>query len=171
MIAHVDHNRCSSPGVELAETFTVLVVDDIVSSTAELLRLSGFRVQTAAGGEAAVAAASEEPPDVILLDLRMPGLDGYEVARRVRATAGIKPSLLIAMTACGFPLDQARTAAEGFHLHLVKPVDPVVLVGVLQRIRMGIVSSPHDGGDAGANHHDGGRGAVAPAAAKTPPVR
>jgi len=127
--------------METNTPFSVLIVDDnhdIVKTTAELLQLSGFVVRMAMGGAEAIAEVVANPPDVILLDLLMPQVDGYEVARQVRAMIGIKPPVIIAVTACCYPLDIAQTSVAGFHLHLAKPVEPGVLLGVLERIQRAI---------------------------------
>ena len=88
----------------------VLVVDDepdAVESTVTLLALSGFRAEGARGGREAVELAAADPPNVALIDLSMPGVDGFEVARRLRELA--RPPLLIAVT--GRPLDWDRGEA------------------------------------------------------------
>ena len=110
----------------------VLVVDDnkdTVDSLAMLLRLAGHEVATAASGPAALRAALSENPDVVLLDLGLPGIDGYEVARRIREQTD-KP-LLIAMTGYGQAEDRERSKEAGFERHLVKPVDPAQLQHLL----------------------------------------
>lgn len=76
---------------------------------------------------------ADDPPDVVLLDLLMPGLDGCEVARRLTRTP-VRPPLVIAVTGCGTEHDRARTAAAGCHLHLLKPVHPATLAGLLRRV-------------------------------------
>jgi len=124
---------------------SVLVVDDstdMTSSTSELLTLVGCAVRVATSGSEALALVASDPPDVILLDLLMPQMDGYEVARRLSALKSLKPSLLVAVTGCGTEEDRARTAAAGFDLHLVKPVDPALLIGLLRRFRRALVQDP-----------------------------
>jgi CheY-like chemotaxis protein len=118
----------------------VLVVDDspdAANSLAELLSLHGHAVIVALGGAAALERIGERVPDVVLLDIRMPGMDGYEVARQIKercAEEGKRP-LLVAVTGCGSEADRARSTRVGFDLHLVKPVDPAVLVGMMERFR------------------------------------
>jgi CheY-like chemotaxis protein/two-component sensor histidine kinase len=87
-----------------------------------LLELQGHRVRVAAEGGAALEAMRTAPPDVALVDIGLPGMDGYEIARRVRAGTGRRVTL-IALTGYGMPEDRRRTAEAGFDLHLVKPVD------------------------------------------------
>ncbi|AWM37942.1 Response regulator MprA [Gemmata obscuriglobus] len=122
----------------------VLVVDDnhdAADSTAELLAICGANVDVRYDGAAAVAAVQESVPEAIILDLTMPGLDGCDVARRIRQVAG-PAVLLVALTALGDEYNRARTAAAGFNLHFTKPVDPSELLAVLGEHRKRIVSSP-----------------------------
>jgi CheY-like chemotaxis protein len=110
----------------------VLVVDDnkdTVDSLAMLLQLNGHEVSTADSGPAALQAALSEIPDVVLLDLGLPGIDGYEVARRIREKTA-KP-WLIAMTGYGHTEDREHSIEAGFAYHMVKPVDPVKLQDLL----------------------------------------
>ena len=103
----------------------VLVVDDnrdAAESLAELLGLEGHDVRTAHDGEAGVSAAAEFRPDVILMDLGMPGVDGFEAARRIRAEPGGAQPVLVALTGWGSDNDRQRTHDAGFDCHLVKPV-------------------------------------------------
>ena len=92
-----------------------------------MLRIMGHEVRTAHDGEAGVAAAAEFRPDVILLDLGMPELNGYEAARRIRAEPWGDGPFLIALTGWGADEDRRRTHEAGFDHHLVKPVDPDAL--------------------------------------------
>jgi PAS domain S-box-containing protein len=113
----------------------LLVVDDntdTVESLAMLLRLSGHNVQTANTGPSGLQAAVNENLDVAMLDIGLPGIDGYEVARRIRLQTD-KP-VLIAMTGYGQPEDRQRTQDAGFDYHLVKPVDPEKLQNLLSKI-------------------------------------
>ncbi|MBL8897486.1 MAG: response regulator [Planctomycetes bacterium] len=103
----------------------VLVVDDsfdTASSLATLLTLSGHAVSSAYDGLAAIQAAREQRPDVVLLDIGLPGLDGYEVARRLRADPDLAHVVLIAMTGYGQEVDRQAALSAGFHQHMVKPV-------------------------------------------------
>jgi CheY-like chemotaxis protein len=113
----------------------VLVVDDnedAAASLAALLRMSGYQVFMAPNGREALRQASAHPPDVILLDIGLPDLDGCEVARRLRLTPGLEGTRLVAMT--GYAQEEHRRATHeaGFNAHLVKPVDPDELVRVIQ---------------------------------------
>jgi len=87
------------------------------------LDLSGFQVvATVHDGESAVSAIQRERPDVAVLDIGMPLLTGYEVARRIRDNASAPQPKLIAVTGWGNPLDRATAEAAGFDAHLVKPI-------------------------------------------------
>jgi CheY-like chemotaxis protein len=125
----------SSRGPGHGSDFTVraLVVDDnadSLESLAALLGVWGHQVRTAADGHAALAAAAEYAPDVILLDIGLPGLDGYVVAERLRDSAAV----LVALTGYGQPEDAERARRAGFSHHLVKPVDPGQLRRLLSTI-------------------------------------
>ena len=102
----------------------VLVVDDNVDtvlSFSMLLRASGHEVFTANDGIVAVQVASEQRPDVVLLDIGLPGLNGYEVAKRIRQQTGGKDVVLIALTGYGQDTDRQLSSQAGFNHHLVKP--------------------------------------------------
>jgi signal transduction histidine kinase len=104
----------------------VLVVDDnkdAANSLALLLNLKGHQVSLAHDGPAALEAARTARPEVIILDIALPGMDGYEVARRLRAEEGDRHPLLVAMTGYGQEEDRRRSRLAGFNHHLVKPVD------------------------------------------------
>jgi PAS domain S-box-containing protein len=110
----------------------LLIVDDnrdTVDSLAMLLRLNGHEVSTADSGPSGLEAALAIAPDVVLLDLGLPGIDGYEVALRIREKTG--KSVLIAMTGYGQAEDRERSKEAGFDYHLIKPVDPVKLQDLL----------------------------------------
>jgi signal transduction histidine kinase len=114
----------------------VLVVDDnrdAADSLSLLLKLQGHEVHTAYDGLEAVAAAEKLTPDVILLDIGLPGLDGYETARRIREQQGLNGSLLVALTGWGQERDRLDAKEAGFDLHLVKPIDAAALNGLLAR--------------------------------------
>ena len=114
----------------------VLVVNDYadnVESMAMLLRLYGHEVQTALGGPAALRAARANPPEVVLLDISMPGMNGYEVARQLRSMFQGRV-VLIALTAHGFEEDKKRCVDAGFDRHLVKPADPVKVEQLIREL-------------------------------------
>ena len=112
----------------------VLVVDDNhdgADTLAALLTHVGHRVEVAYDGEEALRLARNHPPDVALIDLGMPQLDGCEVARRLRSEPWADGLYLIAATGWGQAEDRRRTQASGFDRHLVKPIDPLHIVQML----------------------------------------
>ncbi len=112
----------------------ILVVDDNCDSAESLsflLQLEGHETHLVYDGLAAVAAAAKLQPDVVLLDIGLPGIDGFEAARRIRAHNGDKRLLLVALTGWGQDEDRRRTAQAGFDAHLVKPVEIDALMKLL----------------------------------------
>ena len=115
----------------------VLVVDDNVDtvlSFSMLLRASGHDVQTAHDGLAAVQAASDYQPDVVLLDIGLPLLNGYEVAKRIRQQPNLKNVVLIALTGYGQEADRQSALQAGFNHHLVKPARLAELQEILANV-------------------------------------
>jgi two-component system CheB/CheR fusion protein len=115
----------------------VLVVDDnkdAAHSLAVVLRHEGHDVHEVYDGPAALAAVVETTPQVVLLDIGMPGMDGYEVARRLRQTPGFDSTPIVAMTGFGSVEDHRRSREAGFNQHLTKPVDPETLLDLLARV-------------------------------------
>jgi two-component system CheB/CheR fusion protein len=104
---------------------------DAANTMAMLLRLSGHEVRTAHDGPSAIHAAQSYRPDIVLLDIGLPGMDGFEVARRLRALPDLKRLVLVALTGYGQEEDRRRSSAAGFDHHLVKPVDPSTLTELL----------------------------------------
>jgi CheY-like chemotaxis protein len=124
-------------------TRRILVVDDNTDgadSLALVLGLSGHDVRTAYDGPAAVEAATSFLPEVVLLDIGLPGIDGYEVARRLRKHPGLEEILLVALTGYGQDEDRRRAEEAGFDVHLVKPVDASTLSQILTLPRSGRAS-------------------------------
>jgi PAS domain S-box-containing protein len=112
----------------------VLVVDDnqdAADSLALLLRLAGQDARTAYDGPSALVRATEFRPEVVFLDIGMPGMDGYEVARQLRAAPSLRGIKLVALTGWGQEEDRRRSAEAGFDRHMVKPVEPEALRKVL----------------------------------------
>ena len=97
----------------------------------KLLRSLGYRTEVVHDGAAALEAAPRFRPDVVLLDIGMPGLDGYEVARRLRAMKRGRSLRIVAVTGWGQEADRHRSREAGFDVHLVKPVEPRELLKVL----------------------------------------
>ena len=115
----------------------VLLVEDnrdAAESLTMLLDLYGHRVRTVYDGFAALDAARAEAPDVMLVDIGLPGMDGYEVARRIRGDAAFQAVRLIALTGYGRDEDRQAALAAGFDHHLVKPVNPDRLHGLVTAV-------------------------------------
>lgn len=130
-------SQVRQPDPEHTDARRVLVVDDnedAASALAELLELEGHESRTASDGLEAVQIAEEWKPDVVLLDLGMPRIDGYEAARRIRAQPWGKEMGLVALTGWGQRQDRERTAACGFDAHLVKPIRIEALLEILARV-------------------------------------
>jgi CheY-like chemotaxis protein len=105
----------------------ILVVDDnrdAASSLAMVLRSAGHTALTAHSGEQALEIAAREKPNAIVLDIGMPQMNGYEVARRIRKTSDGKTVLLVALTGWGQKEDIEKSLNAGFDFHMTKPVDP-----------------------------------------------
>jgi PAS domain S-box-containing protein len=116
----------------------LLVVDDnqdAATSLATLLRLQGHEVQIAYSGMAALEITKTYTPDAVFMDIGMPGLDGYEVARRLRQQPRLAKVVLVALTGWGQQEDRRRSAEAGFDHHLVKPPEPKTLEGILADLK------------------------------------
>jgi CheY-like chemotaxis protein len=116
----------------------VLVIDDnrdSADSATDVLRLLGNHVECAYDGEGGIAVASRLKPQMVLLDLAMPGMDGFEARRRLREQAGSAGAFLVAMTGFGNEDDKRRTREAGFDAHLTKPVELDALVSLLNEAR------------------------------------
>ncbi|HLJ94629.1 MAG TPA: PAS domain S-box protein [Gemmataceae bacterium] len=117
-----------------AQSLRVLVVDDNVDqadSAALLLQVSGHEARVAYSGPAALEAAVEYRPDLVLMDIGLPGMDGYEVARRLRQQPSLRGTMLVAVTGYGQDSDRQRSRQAGFDHHLVKPVNMQALEAIL----------------------------------------
>jgi CheY-like chemotaxis protein len=115
----------------------ILLVDDNQASLemlSMLIQMQGGEVRTAKDGLEAVEAAEAFRPDLVLMDLGMPNLDGCDAARRIRDEPWGRDMLLVAMTGWGQDEDRRRTKAAGFDHHLVKPVEPAVIEELLARL-------------------------------------
>jgi CheY-like chemotaxis protein len=115
----------------------ILVVDDHVDaaqSLGELLTQMGYEVQVAHDGRAALEATRLYRPQVVLLDLTMPGVDGCGVVERLRREKNLDAIRFVAVTGSRRPEDVQRTRAAGFHAHLLKPVAPDSLRELLERL-------------------------------------
>jgi signal transduction histidine kinase len=122
---------------EASQSLRILVADDNVdaaSTLAMFLELMGHVVQNVADGEAAVQAADSFKPDVALLDIGMPKLNGYEVCRQIRAQPHGQSIFLVAVTGWGQPEDRRTSQRAGFDQHLVKPVEPAALEALIAQV-------------------------------------
>jgi PAS domain S-box-containing protein len=127
-----------APGA--SEKRRILVVDDnrdSAESMALLLRLSGHQTWLAFDGPTAVSLAAEHSPDTVVLDIGLPGMDGYQVAAKLRELPQTSNSLLIALTGYGQEEDLRQAKAAGFSEHFVKPVNPESLFRAMERHRRG----------------------------------
>jgi len=130
-------NKTSEAKSAIADTGVskrVLIVDDnkdSAESAAMLIKHWGHTVRVANDGPSALKIAESFQPEVALLDIGLPGIDGYEVAKLIREMPGLENTLLIAITGYGQSQDRARSKAAGFGRHFVKPVDPAQLQSIL----------------------------------------
>jgi CheY-like chemotaxis protein len=114
----------------------VLVVDDnrdAAQSVASFLELGGHEVRTAADGAEALVASELFAPQVFVLDIGLPVLDGYEVAQRLRQSPIGRDALLVALTGYGQREDRLNAEAAGFNHHFVKPADPTALLSCIEK--------------------------------------
>ena len=115
----------------------VLVVDDnrdAADVLCEMLTMCGFVSSVAYDGEAAMRAVEQEAPDALLLDIGLPGIDGYEVCRRIRAAGGTRQPAVIALTGWGQEKDRERASSAGFDAHLTKPAEPERVIALLKEL-------------------------------------
>jgi CheY-like chemotaxis protein len=115
----------SASSISAATARSILVVDDnadCANTLGMLLQVSGHKVETAYSGVQALELAARTSPDIVFLDIGLPGMNGYEVARRMRQIERSNPLLLIAVSGYGQDDDRRQSTAAGFDLHLIKPV-------------------------------------------------
>ena len=125
--------------IDGAQRYSVLVVDDhpdAVESMASVLQLQGHEVRVAQNGLAALETAHTFRPSVVLLDIGLPDMDGYAIARRLRAAPETHACVLVALTGYGQPEDRLRSKENGFDHHLVKPIDPAILHELLATLAL-----------------------------------
>jgi signal transduction histidine kinase/ActR/RegA family two-component response regulator len=128
-------------------SFRVLVVDDNVSSAqslAKVLKLDGHDVQVTHDGKGAIESVRRFRPEVVLMDIGLPGMDGYEVARQIRADAELAAGIILLAAVTGYAEDEARRRSReaGFDQHLVKPVDPDALLALLASLEWATPATP-----------------------------
>jgi two-component system CheB/CheR fusion protein len=127
-----------APALPALQHLSVLVVEDNRDSAemlGELLELAGAQVQLAHDGESALTLGAQIEPQVILLDIGLPDISGYEVARRARGASWGKHVRIVALTGWGNPDDRVRSKEAGIDRHLVKPVQPDALMALLAELR------------------------------------
>ena len=123
-------------GLSPARARRVLIVEDNPDNRLALhtlLELWGYAVDEAPDGAQAIQLHLQHRPEIALIDIGLPRMDGYELARHIRAEARGKRPYLVAVTGYGLPEDRKRTLEAGFDLHLVKPVSAATLADVLAR--------------------------------------
>lgn len=128
----------SAPIDGTTQRFKILVVDDnhdSALSLAMMLSIMGHETRTAHDGESAVSHAEEFLPDVVLLDIGLPKLNGYEVAQRIRESSWGGSMFLIAVTGWGQEEDRQRSSEVGLNMHMVKPVEPSALEKLLSELK------------------------------------
>jgi CheY-like chemotaxis protein len=121
----------------LEDPTLILIAEDDVDNRegyAEYLTFLGYRVAQVANGEDAVIWTQQLRPDVLLLDLALPGIDGWEVARRVKTTEGTRQTVIIALSACVFPGDIVRAKDAGCEVFLDKPCYPQTVADEIRRL-------------------------------------
>jgi two-component system CheB/CheR fusion protein len=137
-----DENRSQSKppldlGIDSLEGMNVLVVDDSEDTTEmvrHLLEMGGANVTAVTSGFEALRVARENQFDVVLSDISMPGMDGFEFLSRLHAVPGYRDVPAIALTGFGRPEDVQRAHTQGFYAHLTKPFDIEALASLLQKI-------------------------------------
>jgi signal transduction histidine kinase len=131
-----DESQTSQPKADapMQVRRNILIADDnqdALESLALMLRMEGHEVHCASDGEEALLLAGQRKPEIVVLDVGMPKLDGCEVARRIRAESWGRGAVLVALTGWGQEVDRRRSREAGFDMHLVKPVDPATLCDML----------------------------------------
>jgi len=117
----------------------VLVVDDnrdVADSTASVMRMNGCDVHVAYDGKAALESVQRLRPDAVLLDIGLPTIDGYLVAEHIRAQPESRRTMIVAVSGYGQEQDRMRSKSVGFDYHVVKPIDPIVLAGLVGSLRL-----------------------------------
>ena len=138
-------DRAPSPDREPSECYRILIVDDNADSArslSRLLRLSGHEVSTVHDGPAALEQIEALDPEFIFLDIGLPGMDGYEVARSIRRRSDAGGVVLVALTGYGREEDRRRSHDAGFDHHLVKPVELETLLTLIRSCREPAEAAP-----------------------------
>lgn len=136
-LANIEDENHSEISVKSSPQHRVLIVDDNVDSAdslAMLLKFEGHTTATAYNGHAALRTANEFRPNIVFLDIGLPGLSGYEVARRLRQNPLLESMTLIALTGWGTEDDRRQARSAGFDYHLTKPIDPMSVMTLLNQL-------------------------------------
>jgi len=123
----------------------VLLVEDNPDAAESLLMLLeclGHEVRAFGDGITALAAARQSPPDVMIVDIGLPGIDGYEIARRARRDPALARVVLVALTGYGLDADRRDALSAGFDRHLVKPVEPGAIERLVAQLAGAACDSP-----------------------------
>ena len=139
---HANHSSEYAPNGEKSESEmhasrTALVVDDVADVTemlAVVLTHAGYKVVTAASAPAALKAARERQFDVIISDIGMPDMNGYQLAREVRQLPGYETVPMVAVTGYSMFDDKERSTKAGFNAHMTKPIDPRALLDLIEQL-------------------------------------
>jgi DNA-binding response OmpR family regulator len=135
-VTDVSGSGAGSPaGPDEPASKRVLIIEDdrdTADSLLVFLQHAGHRVRVAYDGPAGVAAASAEPPEVVVLDLVLPGVDGFQVARHLRRVPALARATLVALSGYGGENDRQRCREAGFDYHLVKPVEAELVLDVVE---------------------------------------
>jgi CheY-like chemotaxis protein len=132
-----DLPAAAQPGDLVDDAPLILIAEDDTDNRegyAEYLTFLGYRVAQATNGEDALVWARQLHPDVLLLDLALPGVDGWEVARQLKSDSSTRSMLVIALSACVFPNDVLRATDAGCDLFLDKPCYPQTVADEIQRL-------------------------------------
>ena len=144
---HTGGNLVSANGITMDNDCTVLVIEDDADTAGilkEALELDGHEVQVAHDGPEGLAKARATRPEVVLCDIGLPGMDGYEVARAFGTDDALRGVLLVALTGHALPEDLERAEQAGFHRHLAKPPDFDRLAAILsEAARPALDVPPH----------------------------
>jgi CheY-like chemotaxis protein len=131
----------TAPEIDSARTSMsgrrVLVVDDNVDgaeSLAMMLRIGGHEIRTAHSGPEALDAARPFKPEVVFLDIGLPGMNGYEVAKRMRTDPSLSGAVLVALTGWGSESDKQQSSQAGFDFHMTKPIEATAIESILEYV-------------------------------------
>lgn len=133
-LAAAPREAAAEPGIQPSRQRRVLVIEDNMDAAASLkdvLELMGHEAQVAPDGPSGLAAAREHRPELVLCDIGLPEMDGYEVARAFRADPALRDIVLVALTGYALPEDRARATEAGFTRHVAKPPSIEALERVL----------------------------------------